>query len=422
LANTGDAYLKEGKYRVAIELFKQCLIIIEKSTDANQLKSARIVAANNLLAVAYLNLGLIDSSVICENICQRLGEKISNHHNLYDMYLGFAEFYFKKKDTKKSIFYAQKALEKATQLNAIEKKSTIYNLFYKNYKADHQNNRALEFLEKHKTLEDSIVRSNATKQIATLELTFETARQKAQIDQLTIAHQKQNQKNLLVGLFILIGVAGYIYWNYRKLLQKNAEISAALLKGQRVAIDLHDNLGSTISSIRWSLDAIDQSKMNNHEKEVHQNLYELLNKAYNDVRLLAHNLLPEEFEKQGLAVSLQGFVRKLNKSGGIHFSLQVAEAFGRASSKIEFELYSVCLELTNNIMKHSKATEASIELSRGHNQIKLIVADNGVGLFKNDSDGKGLKNVRDRIESIGEKWEIKTAENQGIANKITVGI
>ncbi len=209
-------------------------------------------------------------------------------------------------------------------------------------------------------------------------------------------------------------------------LQKlNSELQAALLKGQtierhRVAADLHDNLGSTLSALWLSVDTIDKSKMNDEEKAIHQNLRENLEKAYNDVRLLSHNLLPEEFEKQGLKTILQGFIRKMNKNSTINFNLKIDQDFGRVDNKIEFELYSICLELVNNIMKHSKASEAKISLSRTEKQISLIVSDNGIGVFKNDSDGKGMKNVKARVESLNGKWELMNVENQGVINIITV--
>ena len=215
--------------------------------------------------------------------------------------------------------------------------------------------------------------------------------------------------------------------NNISLLNKNKEISQALLKGQtierqRVAMDLHDNLGSTLSALWLSIDTIDKSKMNEEEKEIHQNLRENLEKAYNDVRLLSHNLLPEELDKQGLVQTLQGFVRKINKNSKIHFDLKISENFGRVANKIEFELYSICLELVNNIIKHSKATEAKIELSRSEKQIKLIVSDNGIGVFKNDSDGKGMKNVKARVESLNGVWNLQNIDNQGVTNKILIPV
>lgn len=208
---------------------------------------------------------------------------------------------------------------------------------------------------------------------------------------------------------------------------QNAELQAALLQGQtierkRVAADLHDNLGSTMSSLIWTMDAIDANKLAPEEKDVYQNLKKMLSSAYDEVRLLSHNLLPEEFEKQGLTAALQYFVRKVNQNSSIKFNLQIDDNFGKLDKKVEFELYSICLELINNIIKHSKATEARIELSRTENQVKLIIADNGIGTYKNESDGKGMKNVKARVDSLNGTWEVKTPQNQGFINEITVNI
>ncbi|CAH0997783.1 hypothetical protein EMA8858_03917 [Emticicia aquatica] len=209
--------------------------------------------------------------------------------------------------------------------------------------------------------------------------------------------------------------------------KQNAELQAALLQGQtierkRVAADLHDNLGSTLSALWLSVDLIDKSKMSQEETAIHQNLRENLEKAYNDVRLLSHNLLPEEFEKQGLVPTLQSFVRKISKNSKIHFDLQIAEGFGRVDNKIEFELYSICLELVNNIIKHSKATDAKISLSRSQKQIELRISDNGIGTFKNESDGKGMKNVKARVESLNGIWNLQNIENKGIRSEVLIPV
>jgi NarL family two-component system sensor histidine kinase LiaS len=93
---------------------------------------------------------------------------------------------------------------------------------------------------------------------------------------------------------------------------------------------------------------------------------------------------------------------------------------GRLSPKIEFELYSICLELINNILKHSKATQASITLAHEKNQVQLTIGDNGRGFFDNDSDGKGMKNVKARVESLGGKWHIQNLPDGGMSSEIVV--
>jgi signal transduction histidine kinase len=240
---------------------------------------------------------------------------------------------------------------------------------------------------------------------------------------------KQRNIRILLGVIIaalMLAFAAMIYYN-RSLLQKNKEISEAMLQGQtierkRVAMDLHDNLGSTLSALWISLDTIDQSKMNKGEKTIHNTLRENLEQAYNDVRLLSHNLLPEEFEKKGLVPSLESFVRNLNKNGKINFELNISADFGRLDKKVEFELYSVCLELLNNILKHSKASIAFVELFKTEGQVSLLITDNGTGAINTDSDGRGLSNVRARIDSINGTWKVDASENQGLRNEISLKI
>jgi signal transduction histidine kinase len=432
LANIGNSELKQGRYLSAIAYFRKSLAITQKSTAA--LRNSRIVSSYNLLAVAYLNAGMDDSSKVCEQRCVTLGSAIKNHQNIYDMYAGFSKYYLQRNDAEKSISYAEKALFYANQLASIEKKSGLYKLLYENYKKLNQTPNALYFLEKHKVLEDSIVRVNLSKQIASLDLQVESDLQKTQIQQLAIEKLTQNRNYLYFILFIsLLSIALFLFFNYqlkaknRSLLGKNKEISEAMLKGQtterkRVASDLHDNLGSTMSSIRWAFQSIDTTKWTDNEKEVFSNVQVMFDKAYDDIRLLSHNLLPEEFERFGLTKTLQNFIRKININTPINFNLTISEGFKRMDNRVEFELYSICLELVNNIMKHSKATEAKIELYQIKNQIKLIISDNGIGIFNNDSDGKGMKNVQARVDSLNGTWKIQNIENEGFVNEILISV
>ena len=260
--------------------------------------------------------------------------------------------------------------------------------------------------------------------------------QKLENEKLRAENERQRQFKWFLIAICIIGLILTIYVfrtnqklkiNNIELLYKNKEVSEAMLKGQtierkRVASDLHDNLGSTMSSIRWAFQAIDRTKWSDNEKEIFTNVQTMFDKAYDDIRLLSHNLLPEEFERLGLTSTLQNFIRKINKNTTIRFDLKVEQEFGRVDKKIEFELYSICLELVNNIMKHSKASEAVIELSRTKNQIKLVVSDNGIGIFKNESDGKGMKNVQARVESLNGTWRLQNTENEGFMNEISIPV
>ena len=234
--------------------------------------------------------------------------------------------------------------------------------------------------------------------------------------QVSFQEDTRNFLIALVGLLVLI--MGLFFWYNRRLLRKNKEIKEASLGGQkterrRIAADLHDNLGGMMSAIRLSIEAMDTATLSKKEKEVYDNVLTMTRQAYNDVRLLAHNLQPEELEKFGLTEALQRLIHKLNDSQSIHFSL-INNGLGRLSKEVEFNLYSICLELSNNIIKHSGATEASFEFVDGGEQFQLLVTDNGRGFIQNNtSDGMGMKNIQERTEQMAGRLKIHSRPDEG---------
>jgi signal transduction histidine kinase len=350
------------------------------------------------------------------------------------MYLTTAHnFYHHYHNLEKQKIYAQKGYDLAEKHHFVVKKALLSDQLYYYYKDTQQYQKALTYKEYNIAVIDSLnLIGDKEKAILFKEKSETQLREFNTLQELE--SQKRTQTTLITGIVFLLLLlsAGLWYSNVlrkknRELQVKNKEISEAMLKGQtterkRVASDLHDNLGSTMSSIRWAFQAIDKTKWSDNEKEIFVNVQTMFDKAYDDIRLLSHNLLPEEFERFGLTTTLQSFIKKINKNTTIRFDLKVDESFGRVDKKIEFELYSICLELVNNIMKHSKATKAMIELSRTQNQIKLIVADNGIGTFNNDSDGKGMKNVQARVESLNGTWKIQNSENEGFVNEVLIPV
>lgn len=193
---------------------------------------------------------------------------------------------------------------------------------------------------------------------------------------------------------------------------QNKEISEALLRGQtlerkRVAADLHDSLGGTLSAMRWTLTSFNTKELSAQEKQVYDSLVEMTNDAHQRVRFLSHNLLPEDLENEGLQVSVEKLIEKLNRSNKTKFELNI-NLSKRPDKKTEFELYNIFLELINNILKHSNASEAYISLESLNEHVHLEVFDNGKGINGESKRGKGLYNIQDRIASLGGTWQIES--------------
>lgn len=198
---------------------------------------------------------------------------------------------------------------------------------------------------------------------------------------------------------------------------KNREIEEALLRGQtlerkRMAADLHDSLGGLLAAIKVSLSALNPTQMPEREQQIYRNLLGMTKEAFAEVRYLSHNLQPDELEKQGLSEALTRLVNKLNMTPQITFRLDKSE-LPRLDKTTEFNLYSICIELCSNILRHSEATEADILFRRFTNELNMIVKDNGCGMNPADATGMGLRNIQARMDTIRGRYEVHSGANEG---------
>lgn len=195
------------------------------------------------------------------------------------------------------------------------------------------------------------------------------------------------------------------------------EIKEAMQRGQtierkRMAADLHDNLGSMLTAINISLDNINPEQLTERERKIYANILSMTENAYSEVRILSHNLMPEELEKEGLENALRTMIKKININQKICFELIVSELSVRDKA-IDLNIYAICLELIQNIIKHSKATNAKISLFEKANILWLEVVDNGTGINENIEKGIGFKNVKDRLLSIDGEFLIDSEIAKG---------
>lgn len=160
---------------------------------------------------------------------------------------------------------------------------------------------------------------------------------------------------------------------------------------QRIAEDLHDELGGNLAAIKMKLQSMDTK---NAEVD---SIIHLIDNASKNARNIAHNLMPPEFEGSRLEDLLQNYFNRLNREGNIHFNFIVSGKDGHFDKQQSLIIYRVILELTSNIIKHAAATKATIQLINYTDSLEVLVEDNGKGFSDGEGDGIGLKNIRSRV-------------------------
>jgi PAS domain S-box-containing protein len=190
---------------------------------------------------------------------------------------------------------------------------------------------------------------------------------------------------------------------------------------RRIALDLHDHLGQQMTALRLKL----QSAMPLDEPapQLRDRLSEiqaLTARLDGEVNFLAWELRPAALDDLGLVSTLGNFVAEWSKNHGIAAEFHSSGLEQRLGFDIETNLYRIAQEALNNVFKHARATRVGVLLERRHDQVVLIVEDDGEGFAEEavtsperPDRGLGLVGMRERAAFIGGRLEIESTPGKG---------
>ncbi len=335
------------------------------------------------------------------------------------------------------LFYT-KALEIDINNNAtvgiIEKRKHLSHL--QALMSDYKN--AYENLLESTTLNDSLFSQENKNTIAKLIFEKEVAELKATNE------KKETLNKILVGssiaLMLILFLAYRNFRNKRKVqslkiteLQKDKQLLTvdAMLKGQeeersRIAKDLHDGLGGLLSGTKLSFIHMKENLILTPENaEQFDKSLSMLDTTIVDLRKVAQNLMPEALVKFGLDEALRDFCNSIQNSSKITVDYQKIGVERKLNNTAEVFVYRIIQELTNNAVKHSKATEIIVQLALSETKTSIAVEDNGIGYDKNkieNKKGSGLDNIEYRVHYFNGEIDTETSFNNGTSVNIVLNV
>ncbi|MDF7816831.1 histidine kinase [Runella sp. MFBS21] len=328
--------------------------------------------------------------------------------------------------------WVKKGLNLLQVLKMPELKRVFLDYLYRTLKEQGRWQEAFIYKEESYALQDSLREEALLKNGVFMEEKLAAERKQFAAEKEAQLQQQRLNYAIIAAAILLLIVGGLVWYsnNLRKtkkeLEAKNAEISTALLLGQtqerkRVASDLHDNLVSKITGIRWRFQMIDKHALNPANAKLYDSVDQALAESLTELRLISRNLISTKFESAGLIAALEKLTNDLNELGRTRFTLSVPNLPLRFSPNIEFELYNIALELTTNILRHAHASQAQLILGATSQEIKLLIKDNGVGMPTiQNHNGMGLKNVETRTHNLHGKLEVN--HETGTKIEITIPI
>ncbi|RYE26693.1 MAG: hypothetical protein EOP45_03500 [Sphingobacteriaceae bacterium] len=116
--------------------------------------------------------------------------------------------------------------------------------------------------------------------------------------------------------------------------------------------------------------------------------------------------MPPEFGSIKMNELLQDYYARLKQESQVRFYFHSSGSNGHFNKQHELILYRIILELTQNILKHSHATEATVQLVYYDSYLEIVAEDNGIGINNISHDGIGLKNIRSRVKYLRGKLNL----------------
>jgi two-component system sensor histidine kinase UhpB len=189
---------------------------------------------------------------------------------------------------------------------------------------------------------------------------------------------------------------------------------------REIGRELHDNINQILATAKLCVDmAMNEGTL---RKELLYRSHENISKAIDEIRILSKTLVPPSLGDIGLKEALLEMIENLTVSPELSIRIKANDPhIENLTNNKKLIIYRIVQEQVNNILKHSRATEASIELKTLRNWLHLGIKDNGIGFdTRKKSRGIGLNNIISRVEMQNGKMEIISEPGKGCLLKIEI--
>ncbi len=192
---------------------------------------------------------------------------------------------------------------------------------------------------------------------------------------------------------------------------------------KKIAEAIHDDVGPIMSVLKMYFELISNSGEDIiKRKKLLSKVQEIMDSSIQKIRAISNSLMPNVLEMYGLKKAINSFIEKITFASKINFIIDVYDI--DLSKTMNIFLYRASVELINNSIKHSGASQISLSISREKNELLLTYSDNGRGFdfdekFGNEKlSGHGLLSIIHRTSMMSGKYSIKSKPDEGFFIKI----
>jgi two-component system sensor histidine kinase UhpB len=442
---------RQKKNKEALEYEKKAIAILLELNDLGTL-SRRYIAA------AILSKAMNDSVTALDYFQKAydLSVQLKNKENLRDIYLHKAIYYKDRKDFfnayehyKKYILYRDSLISAKTRSDIAEIE-TRYETEKKDYEIARLNTeqkiRQLE-IEKQKAIisgntllakqkENEIILLSQERELQDSKIKQQDQELEKQLliaknnEQLLLLSEQEKQlkekelkdqkllQQVIVGAAIMLVLFAGILFNRYKLKKKLEQQNQLLSVRNDIAKDLHDEIGSTLTSIK----ILSEVSKNNLEKDQQkafsflQKITEQSSQMQQGMSDIVWAIKPDNDKLENMLVRMREYASHTLEPKNIETIFIIEEAVLAQSLNMQQrrDFFLIFKEAINNAAKYSQAGKVEITISKETDQLHLRVSDNGIGFdCAKETSSNGLKNMMARAEALKGSVQIHSAPGKG---------
>ncbi len=283
--------------------------------------------------------------------------------------------------------------------------------------------KEIEWLSQSKELQELRIRRQ-DEQLEKQSLLATTARQQLQLadaeKQLQLRQLKNSAitRNFILGAVALLLVLAYFLFNRYQLKRKIREQEALLTVRNTIARDLHDEIGSTLTSIRILSEVSGRNLGKDREKAAGfiRKITEQSSAAQQGMSDIVWAIKPENDRLENMVIRMREYVAQTLESKDIAASIEMDEQLLHQTldMKQRRDFFLVYREAINNIAKYAAATRVKIDIRKNGNGLQLVITDNGQGFDAGAlSSSNGLQNMKARAAALHGRLTVQSTPGKG---------
>lgn len=438
------AHLNTGKVLLSKQYLDSAAMF-----NTNFQRSLREVYIRNNYGIYYETLKENEKALRWYLSAFHLCDSIQHQYFKSTIGISIAKLYFNSGNLTAAFNFSRESTATAARLKNYTDATEGFKLLAAIEKKQAHFNTAFQYLDSVNIYADSLNLQETRKNILLLDTKYQAGQREKEIADLKVANTekelvavKRNRLLLIGGIsaIAIILVLGFMYRNSNnkkmvalkeqelqkeqiKFLEGQQQVISlqSMVNGQeaertRIAKDLHDGLGGLFSTMKMYFSTLEHEQQVLKQNELFKKSNALIDTASEEVRRIAHNMMPEVLAKLGLIPAVQDMCSNISAGKLVQVKLQSYGMENRMQAATEIMLYRIVQELLSNIIKHAQASEAIVQFNRDSNRLTVTVEDNGIGFNMQEIDDKkhsGLEIIKSRVNYLHGTITIDAEEKVG---------